>query len=163
MTCRGQDFWVFDVSESILLAEMADVARRAAGAERGGWLAELENQLRVAAILGAEHGVDLDEWSGGHEEEFIALIREAAGQLADRRSISRDEAARWLVLEEHPIIWRNQDSIETAPIVAFASELIEIIHGTYPRPPEGTWWFLGSPGETKTIRMGTQGPPASDR
>jgi len=141
MTCRGQDFWVFDVSESILLAEMADVARRAAGAERGGWLAELENQLRVAAILGAEHGVDLDEWSGGHEEEFIALIREAAGQLADRRSISRDEAARWLVLEEHPIIWRNQDSIEArlrGPGMYF-SRVRGLLRGVGPRASRVRW------------------------
>ena len=56
-------FWAFDVSLSILFAEMA--------AEPSEW----DKRLRVHAIVGASFAVPLDEWTDGREAEFIALIR----------------------------------------------------------------------------------------
>jgi hypothetical protein len=42
--------------------------------------------------------------------------------------------------------------MDTAPVVAFAEILTEIIHGEYPEPPPGLRWFFGLP-EVSTIRM----------
>lgn len=102
---RGQLFWVYDVCESVLFATMAEVAAEAPGIERTAWLADLERQLRVDAIVGANHCTALDEWCDGHEEQFIALVAEAARRLAERGSITARQAARWNVVDDRPVIW----------------------------------------------------------
>ena len=78
---RDQHFWIYDVCASVLLGEMAAVAEQAPAEERSGWLADLEHQLRVHAIVGAEFGLPLDEWCDGHEEEFLALVTTARCRL----------------------------------------------------------------------------------
>ena len=149
--CRGQLFWVFDVCESILFAEMAGIAAETPDRERTPWLAGLEQPLRVHAIVGADHAVDLDDWCDGHQEEFLALVTRAARRLAGRRSITARQAAGWIVLDGHPIIWRGQDSVDTGPVVAFADAMTGIIRGTYPPPPEGRHWYFGHPGDVPAI------------
>jgi hypothetical protein len=134
---RGQLFWVFDVCESVLFATMAGIAARAPESERTARLTGLEHQLRVDAILGASQCIALDEWCEGHEEEFIALVAEAARRLAGRGSITAQQAACWIVLDGQPIIWRGQSAVDTAPIVTFAHAMIDIVRGTYPQPPDG--------------------------
>ena len=78
---HGFCFWVFDVCQSILFAEMAAVAGEAPAAERSAWLADLERQLRVHAIVGADFAIPLDQWCDGHEEQFLALVSEAGRRL----------------------------------------------------------------------------------
>lgn len=148
---RGHMFWVFDVCESILFATMAQIAARAPVDERDAWLIDLEHRLRVDAILGADQFIALDEWCEGHEQRFLDLVTEAAVRLADRGRVTAEQAADWIVLDGHPIIWRRQDAVETAPIVAFAEALIEIVRGTYPAPPDGTHWYFGHPGPVGTL------------
>lgn len=148
---RGHLFWVFDVCESILFATMAEIAAQAPEHERSAWLTDLEQQLRVDAILGADQFIALDEWCAGHEEQFVELVAEAARRLADRGRITSQQAADWIVLDDEPIIWRRQDVVEAAPIIAFAQALIEIIRGTYPPPPDGVRWYFGHPGPVGTL------------
>lgn len=148
---RGRLFWVFDVCESILFATMADLASQRPESERTAWLIDLERQLRVDAIVGADHAIDLDQWCDGHEEQFIALVAEAAGHLQERRRITAAQAAHWIVLGDDLIIWRGHEVVDTAPIVTFAHAMIDIIRGTYPQPPEGRYWYFGHPGEVLTL------------
>jgi hypothetical protein len=143
---RGHLFWVFDVCESVLFATMADIAAEVPESERTAWLAGLEQQLRVDAILGASQCIALDEWCEGHEEEFIALVAEAARRLAERASITAQQAVGWIVLDDQPIIWRGQSAVDTAPIVTFAHAMIDIIRGAYPQPPDGLHWYFGHSG-----------------
>lgn len=151
---QGIRFWVFDVCESILFAEMADVAAGTAAADHSAWLAGLEHQLRVHAIVGADFAIPLDEWCDGHEARFLALVTEAGRRLAERRTITAQQAATWIVLDGAPIIWRGQDAVGTEPIVIFAEALIAIIRGTYPQAPPGHQWYFGLPGEVRTIQTG---------
>ena len=147
---RDHWFWVFDVCESILFATMADIAAQMPAHERGPWLTDLEHQLRVDAIVGADQFISLDEWCDGHEEQFIDLVARAAQRLAERDHITAQEAAEWIVLDQEPIIWRGQDTVDTGPVIIFAHALIDIIHGTYPQPPDGLRWYFGHPGEVRT-------------
>lgn len=150
---HGFRFWVFDVCESILFAEMAAVASERPGAERSAWLASLEHQLRVHAIVGADFEIPLDQWCDEHEEQFLALVTEAGRRLAERGTITAHQAAAWIVLGGIPIIWRGQDAMSTDPIVTFAQALAAIIRGTHPQAPPGQWWYFGHPGEVQTIQM----------
>ncbi len=147
---RGFEFWVYDVCESILFAQMADVIAETPGRQRSEWLSALEQQLRVDAVVGANHYVPFDEWCDGHEKEFLAILAEAARRLAERGRVTAEDAVRWVVLDNHPIIWRGQEFEDTGPIVAFAEILSEIIHGGYPNPPPGQRWCFGRP-EVSTI------------
>jgi len=149
---RGFCFWVFDVCKSILFAEMVTVASETPVAERSEWLADLEHQLRVHAIV-SDFAIPLDEWCDGHEEQFLALVTEAGRRLGGRGFITAQQAAAWIVLDSSPIIWRGRDRVDTGPIVAFADAMAAIIRGTYPQAPPGEWWFFGLPGEVQTIQM----------
>jgi hypothetical protein len=140
---HGFEFWVYDVSASILFAQMADVIAETPKRQRPEWLSALKQELRVHAILGADQYVPLGEWCDGHEEEFLAVLAEAAWRLAARGRITAEEAAAWLVCDGRPIIWRGAEAEETAPAVALAGILDEIVHGTYPEPPTGYRWYFG--------------------
>lgn len=148
---HGFCFWVFDVCQSILFAEMATVASERPAVERSGWLASLEHQLRVHAIVGADFAIPLDQWCDGHEEQFLALVTVAGRRLAERGTITAQQAAAWIVLDGTPVIWRGQDAVDTDPIVTFAEALASIIRGTYPQAPPGRQWYFGHPGEVQTI------------
>ena len=148
---HGFCFWVFDVSASILFAEMATVASKTPVAERSAWLADLEHQLRVHAIV-SDFAIPLDEWCDGHEEQFLALVTEGL-RLAERGTITAQQAAAWVVLNGTPIIWRGQDAVDTDPVVTFADALAAIIRGTYPQALPGQWWCFGLPGGVQTIQM----------
>ena len=92
---HGFEFWVYDVCASILFAQMADVIAETPKSRRPGWLTELKQQLRVHAVLGANQYVSLEEWYDGHEEEFLAVLAEAARRLAARGRVTAEEAAAW--------------------------------------------------------------------
>jgi hypothetical protein len=147
---HGFEFGVYDVCESILFAQMADVIAETPGNQRFAWLSALEQQLRVATVVGADFYVPFGEWCDGHEKEFLAILAEAARRLAQRGRITAEDAARWTVLDNDPIIWRGQEFEDTMPVVAFAEILTEIIRGEYPEPPPGHGWFFGRP-EVSTI------------
>jgi hypothetical protein len=156
---HGFCFWVFDVSASILFAEMAAVASQTPAAGCSAWLADLEHQLRVHAIV-SDFAIPLDEWYDGHEEQFLALVTEAGRRLAERGAITAQQAGAWVVLDGTPIIWRGQDAVDTDPIVTFAEALAAIIGGTYPQAPPGRWWCFGLPGGVQTISIGRTGGEA---
>jgi hypothetical protein len=143
---RDRLFWVYDVWESFLFAEMADIAAQEPGPGRTPWLAELERKLRVDAIIGASFAVLLDEWCDGHEDEFIALATRAARQLAARGAITAQQAAAWIVLDGTPVRWRGKDPVDTAPIAGFVGAMADIIRGVYPAPPDGLHWYFNPDG-----------------
>jgi hypothetical protein len=156
---RGSWFWVFDVCASILFAEMAAVARETPAPERTRWLADLEHELRVHAIVGADFALPLDQWCDGHEEQFLGLVAEAAGRLARRGTFTAQQAAERIVFEGKPIIWRGQEAVDIGSIVTFADALAAIIRGTYPQAPPGHRWYFGVPGGVRTIQMPRREPP----
>ena len=60
MSFRERNLWAYDVSLSILLAELINAISDLGPAERPRWLSELLPELRSHAILGANAHLDLD-------------------------------------------------------------------------------------------------------
>ncbi|MCT2585574.1 hypothetical protein [Actinophytocola gossypii] len=135
-TFRGMDFWIHDVAKSLLLAEMIAVTDETPVADHGEWLA-------------------LDEWSAGHEAEFLALVERSTDRLDERGRITAAEAAEWIVLDGEPVIWRGDEVLSTAPVVTLGREILATGRGEYPAPPPGHQWYFGWPGAVRTIRVRT--------
>ncbi|MFD9893143.1 hypothetical protein ACFWY9_27680 [Amycolatopsis sp. NPDC059027] len=157
---NGFDFWACDVSSSILLAEMAKAAEEPAPQDTDSWLTALTRELRIHAIVGAEHGLPLDEWADGHENEFISLIEKACERLAARMAVTAEEASGRRLLDGRTVIWRGHEQLSTTPIITLGEALVKIIQRKYPPAPAGHWWYFGvhgPDGPTSTIRMRDEG------
>src|SRR6266540_4111889 len=108
---RGRGFWAFDVSLSILLAELIDIAEALEPEQRPPWLADVLPQLRIHAVVG-DFLFDLD-----------------------------------FDLEDEPL-----DEF-IAPIAELGEAIIQLLQGTLPPPPAGTWWSFGFSGGPGTVAM----------
>jgi hypothetical protein len=137
---RNFHFWAYDVSLSVLLAEMIAVAE----SRPCPWSAAILPELRVHAVVGADFHLPLDAWAGDHEEEFVALVTAACARLAPRGAITAAEAARWEVLDGNTVIWRGRDRLDVRQVVALGEAVVDIIRGVHPPAPAGKAWFLGT-------------------
>ncbi|HET9658571.1 MAG TPA: hypothetical protein VFP72_24680 [Kineosporiaceae bacterium] len=142
---RGVSFWVYDLAQAILFAQMAEEAAAVTVEQRSPWLDDLEEDLRVHAVCGGNLAFDLDDWCAGHEEEFLALVAQAAARLTVRGAITAQEAAEWVVIDGRAIFLRGADVFPTAPVVQLAHALTDIVHGSYPKAPPGREWYFGLP------------------
>lgn len=142
---QGFEFWVHDVSLSILLAEMINVVEETPPHDRSEWLAGLLPELRVHAVVGDYH-LPVDGWAAGREDEFVDLVAAACRRLAARRVITAEDAAQWRILDDSTVLWRGADEVSVQPIVGFGEALIRIVRGTYPPAPSGQQWHFGSHG-----------------
>ena len=78
LSFQGRSLWAYDVSLSILLAELINVISELDLAKRPRWLSELLPELRRHAVLGANAHLDLDLGLSEPEREQLAVL--------DRRS-----------------------------------------------------------------------------
>lgn len=151
---QGRNLWAYDVSLSILLAELINVISDLDLANRPRWLTELLPDLRRHAILGANAHLDLDlGLSEPEREQLLVLIAEASRRLRERETITAAEAATWEVLGGHTVIWRSAPTVATCDIADLGDDIIGLVRGTLPTPPDGTWWLFGLPGGLRTIKM----------
>ena len=150
---RGRGFWAFDVSLSILLAELIDTAEALGPDQRPPWLAGALPTLRVhAAVADLAFSPDLG-LEDGQLDEVVALIAEASRRLRQRRTVTAAEAVQWRVLDNHTVLWRSADAVDTAPIAELGEAIIQLLRGTLPSPPPGTWWYFGLSGGPRTVAM----------
>jgi hypothetical protein len=151
---QGRNLWAYDVSLSILLAELINVISDLDLAKRPRWLSELLPNLRRHAILGANAHLDLDlGLSEPEREQLLVLIVEASRRLRERETITAVEAAAWEVLDGHTVIWRSASAVATYDIADLGDAIIGLVRGTLSTPPDGTWWLFGLPGDPRTIKM----------
>jgi hypothetical protein len=152
---RGRSFWAFDVSLSILLAELIDIAEALGPERRPPWLAGALPTLRLHAAVGdLLFSPDLG-LQDGQLDELIALIAEATRRLRQRRTVTvtAAEAAEWIVLDDQTVLWRPADAVDTEPIAELGEAVMQLLQGTLPSPPLGTWWYFGLSGGPQTVAM----------
>ncbi len=151
---RGRNLWAFDVSLSVLFAELINVIGDRSPGQRREWLADLLPDLRVHAVVGADFHLDLDlGLTDRQRSHLLTLMAEASQRLRERRTISAAQAAAWEVRDGRPVIWRSAPAVDTSPIADLGDAIIELARGTLPDPPRGTWWLFGLPGGPSTIAM----------
>jgi hypothetical protein len=154
VTFRGRGFWAFDVSLSILLAELIDLAEGLGPDQRPPWLAGALPTLRVHAIVGADFQFSPDlGLEDGQLDGLVALFAEASRRLRLRRTVTAAEAAQWRVLDDQTVLWRPAAAVETAPIAELGEAIIRLLRGTLPPAPPGTWWCFGLSGGPQTVAM----------
>lgn len=150
---RGQEFWVFDVSLSLALAETVRLVELMPETERPSWWSSVDEQLRVHATIN-DLFFDLDlGLTDPHRAELADLFDQAATRLTAREVFTREQAAAWKVLDDYPVMFRGSEPFETAPAAELASALASLIRGTLPPAPPRTWWLYGWPGGRTTLDM----------
>ena len=149
-------FWVYDVCQGLVFAEMITVIEATAEPERPHWMNEILPDLRLHAAID-DLFISVDEWADGHEEAFTDLVAQARERLIARDTVTPEQAATWIVLDNLPVHWRGSAPISTAPAVEFADALIRIVQGAFPAAPTGQRWYFGAhtpSGEIATIGTG---------
>ncbi|MBS2964842.1 hypothetical protein KGA66_17425 [Actinocrinis puniceicyclus] len=151
---HGFEFWVHDVCQGLLFAEMIAAIEAIPAAQRPGWMADLVPELQVHACVNDLY-IPIDEWADGHEDAFAELVARARDRLITRGTLTPQEAAAWIIMDELPVHWRGTAPISTNAAVEFAEALIAIVSGTYPEAPSGRRWYFGA--HTATGQLATVG------
>ena len=148
---RGQGFWAFDVVSGIFLKHLCDIAESRVADEHEPWLADAVSQWRFNAICG-DCGLFLDEnWSAEQVRSVMELATAACELLSQRREISAEEMSSWSVLDGEGVFPRGYASVTTESAIRFGRAIIQILDGSLPEPPQGTWWFFGTEDGPRTL------------
>jgi hypothetical protein len=150
VTANGRNFWAYDVSISFLAHELLVVGRERAP---GPWFDRLTDSLIGVAIAGGNVGLDLEPVvEAGAVESFAAIAEEAGARLRALGTVTEADAEARRT-EGYPAIWRHAGEMPAAAIAELAQAMIDLLRGHLPKPPPGTWWFLGLPTGPRTINM----------
>jgi hypothetical protein len=143
--------WVYDVSLSLLLAELIRTVEERLPGDRPEWWSGIEHDLRVQAFISDFH-LDLDlGLNAGQREELAALLEEATRRVQRRGRFTAEEASRWVLLDDHTVLFRGKDPIDTGMAADLGTALVALLRGQLAAPPVGTSWLLGAPGGQRTI------------
>lgn len=148
---RGDGFWAFDVVTGVFLKHLIDAALQ--HQERAGapWLEEAIDHWRFNAVVG-DCGLYLnDAWSSEQVDTFTALVSTASRELARREQIPAEEVESWQVHAELRRGTRGLPAVSTASAIRLGQALIQLVNGTLPDPPPGTWWYFATEEASPTI------------
>ncbi|MEV4702746.1 hypothetical protein [Actinoplanes sp. NPDC049316] len=152
VSAYGRNFWAYDVSISFLAHEMLAVGRERAP---GPWFDQLAGSLTGVAIVAGTVGLDLEPVvKADAVESFAAIAYEAGARLRALGSVTQADAEARRT-EGHPVIWRIDDdpAMSTIPMADLAQAMVDLLRGQLPKPPPGTWWFLGLPTGPRTMKV----------
>ncbi len=155
----GRELWAYDVSLSILLAEVVQVgAEEPTEGGRLSWLPDVLETLRRHAVLGANAYLDLELGLDSVQRAVLLDYFVAAGRRLRRRdTITAAEARKWHVVDDRSVLWRGEAAVKTAPIADLADALKQLAEGKLPPTPAGKWWYFGLPDGPHTIAMRPEG------
>jgi hypothetical protein len=149
----GRGFWAYDVSLSIMLVETIRVGEELPSGQRPSWLSDALDQLRVLAVV-SDLGFVIDmNWPTDGVDLLITLIAEANRRLAARGTITAVEVATWNVLDGDTIDLRGAQVVDLAPVVELGQAMIQLVQGTLPPAPGGTWWLYGFAAGPRMVAM----------
>jgi hypothetical protein len=148
---RGQGFWAFDVVSGIFLKHLIDVAEPRITDRHEPWLAEAVGRWRFNAICG-DCGLFLDDtWSPEQVQSVRELAMAACELLSKRREISADEMSSWSLLNGEGVFPRGYASVTTESVIRLGQAIIQLLDGSLPEAPRGTWWFFGTEDAPNTL------------
>jgi hypothetical protein len=148
---HGQGFWAFDAVSGIFLKHLIDVAEQRIADHHEPWLADAVSNWRFNAIYG-DCGLFLDEnWSAEQVRSVRELASAACELLSRRREISAEEMSSWSLLDGEGVFPRGYASITTESAIRLGRAIIQILDGSLPEAPPGTWWFFGTEDGPRTL------------
>jgi hypothetical protein len=121
----------------------------------GPWFDGLVDSLTGVAIVGGTAGLNLEPVvEAGAVEPFAGIAAEAGARLRALGSVTETDAAARRVAG-HPVIWRrlHGPAMPCAPIADLAQAMVDLVRGQLPKPPPGTWWYIGLPTGRRTLEM----------
>ena len=148
---RGQGFWTFDVVSGIFLKHLIDAAGSSMADQRESWLTEAVDHWRFNAVCG-DCGLFLDDnWSPEQLQLVRTLAIAACEVLAKRREISAEEMSSWSLHDGEGVFPRGYASITTESAIRLGRAIIQLLDGSLPEAPRGTWWFFGTEDAPPTV------------
>lgn len=148
---RGRGFWAYDVVSGVFLKHLIDVASRDLGDGSQPWLADAIAGWRVSAVI-PDMGFFLDDaWSDPQIKRLITFAEAACKELSERSEIPAEEIASWPILDDLRIFPRGLPAISTQSPIRLGQAMIQLMNGSLPDPPAGTWWFFGTEDAPRTL------------
>lgn len=147
-------FWVFDAVSAVFLKHLIDAATAYLEQHDEPWLRNAIPQWRFNAVCG-DFGIFLDEsWSIAQIATFTELARQACGALSKREKIPAEEIQSWQMIagDNGRCFARGLPFITTASANRLGEAIINLINGTMPETPPGTWWLFATEDSDSTIR-----------
>jgi hypothetical protein len=153
VTYKDISFWVYDVAFGIFLKLLIDKAIQCTNPEYLAWLSDCIPQWRVNAIV-SDFAFHFDsQLSAEQLQVILRLIDESCLELAKRESIPAQEMEAWNILDGKGIDLRGHSEFPTAPVIELGRAMQELLCGTLPPAPVGTWWFYGTETGRRIIAM----------
>lgn len=141
---RGRGFWAFDVVSGIFLKHLVDVASQRIAVQGESWLVEAVERWRFNAVI-SDCGLFLDDnWSAEQVQSVRELATAACDLLSSRTEISAEEMLSWPLLDGKGVFPRSLASVASESAIRFGRAVIQLLDGSLPEAPSGTWWFFGT-------------------
>ena len=141
---RGNGFWAFDVVSAVFLKYLIDTATPLLDDVHQSWLSYAVARWREDAVI-SDFGLFLDDsWSTEQIHAFTALAGDACDALAKRETIPASEIESWRMVDDLSCYTRGLPFVPTASAIRLGRAVIQLVNGTLPEPPVGTWWFFST-------------------
>src|SRR6516225_2835961 len=141
---RGRGFWAFDVVSGVFLKHLIDASTPHLERLGYSWLRDAVGHWRFNAVIG-DAGLFLDDsWSPEQVATVTGLATAACNELSKRVEIPAEEVESWQLLDDMRRFARGLPSVTTASAIRLGRAIIELINGTLPESPQGTWWFFST-------------------
>ncbi len=149
---HGYNIWVHSGNLAVLLVEVIRAIGEMPSRRRPPWWPRVVEAFRSEAHV-TDMFFDLDlGLTAQQRDELAQVFAETAQRLGACPYFTPEQAAGWdHVPELAPST--DDEQWETAPIAELARALADLIRGTLPPAPPGTWWFYPGSGERRTIVM----------
>ena len=157
VTYKDTSFWVYDVALGIFLKFLIDRAMECADPEHSAWLSDCIQQWLGGATC-PDIAFEFDSQLSAEQLQLVLrLIDESCLELEKRESITAHEEKAWEKAWNIPygegMYKRGYSEFPTAPVVELGRAIYELLCGTLPPSPAGTWWFYGTETGRQTIGM----------
>jgi len=94
----------------------------------------------------------LDEnWSVEQIQLVGELATAACELLSKRREISAEEMLSWSLLDGEGVFPRGCLHVTAESAIRLGRAIIQILEGSLPEAPRGTWWFFGTEDGPRTL------------